>query len=668
MSRFAALGGPRAAGLVVLLTCLAFLNSFAGVFVYDDFSEIERNPHLERLLPPWEAMFQGNLLPARPLPYLTFAIDRAVWGTRPFGYHFLNVAIHATAAVALFALVRLTLRSPRLRGRFGERAEPLAMLVAILWAVHPLQTQAVTYVYQRIESLTGMLALVALACFARAAADRQVAGRWPRGWLAGCLAATAAAMASKENAVVIPVLVLLYDWLFVVPATETFPAAVREIWSRRGFYLLLAATWAILFGLLAALAGEYQEFQVKPHTPLEYALTQPGVILHYLRLAVRPSDQRIDYATWPLAKSPADAWPALAAVATLVIVTAAGLVARRPWAALGGLFFLALAPTSSILPVEAVANEHRMYLALAAVMAGGVLAADAVLEWLRKGRPWWARHGTTVAGAAAGTIILSLLIGTVFRNTHYATRDGVWLDLLIKDPDNYRANWMMATIYEAGGEPEIALKFADRTLSANPRCMVANGLAKDRLQKGDVAGAEDVLRRALAVQRERLPADDRALLGTQADLAIVLRLQGRYAEAAALGRESLEPLRRVLGDGHQATISVAVIVAEADGRDGRHDRADRGARAALAAARRRFGPTHDVTQNAAVALALILRAAGQPAQAEAVVRAALADSRRHWKPLESTAKFEALLGQIQEEVRAARRQQAADDPAPHALP
>jgi len=667
MSRFAALRGPQAAGLVVLLTCLAFLNSFAGVFVYDDFSEIERNPHLERLLPPWEAMFQGNLLPARPLPYLTFAIDRAIWGTRPFGYHFQNLAIHALAAVALFSLVRLTLQSPRLRGRFGDRAIPLAMLVAILWAVHPLQTQAVTYIYQRIESLTGLLALLALACFARAAADREASGRWPRGWLAATIAATSAAMASKENAVVIPVLILLYDWLFVVPAAASPAAAVRDLWTRRGFYCLLAATWGILFGLLAALSGEYQEFQVKPHTPLEYLLTQPGVILHYLRLAIAPSGQRFDYATWPVATSVAMVWPAVAVLLSLAAVTAAGLLARRPWAAVGGLFFLALAPTSSIIPVEAVANEHRMYLALAAVVIGGVLLADGLLSRLAAQRPWWGAHRTAVAGAMAGAAILLLMVGTIFRNSSYASRDGLWLDLLIKDPDNYRANWMMASIFEAGGEREVAEEFMDRTLAENPRCMVANGLAKDRLQKGDLAGAEAILRRALAVQQEHLPADARSLLGTKSDLAIVLRVQGRFDEAAALGREALEPLRRVLGDGHQATISVAVIVAEACGREGRHDVAETEARAALESARRRFGPTHDVTQNAAVALSQILRAAGEPGKAEAVVRAALADSRRHWKPLASTAKFEALLGTIQEEVRAARGQAGAGDSGPPSL-
>ena len=206
----------QAALFVAVITCVAFLNSFAGKFVLDDIQDIEHNPSLEQLFPPWDAMFVGNKLPARPLPYLTFAIDRAFWGVRPFGYHFTNLLVHVIAALALFSFVRITLLSPRLRGRWGDRAVPLAMVIAMVWAVHPLQTQAVTYVYQRIESMTGMLCLVSLACYAQAA-GRATGRGWSVAWLTGSVAAAAGAMASKESAVVLPLVILAYDWFFVAP-------------------------------------------------------------------------------------------------------------------------------------------------------------------------------------------------------------------------------------------------------------------------------------------------------------------------------------------------------------------------------------------------------------------------------------------------------------------
>ena len=186
---------PRGAALIVVLSCLAaYANSFAGQFVFDDVHEIERNPSLRSLLPPWDAMFIGHKMPARPLPYLTFAINFWVSGKNPASYHAVNLLIHILASLALFDLVRSTLTSPRLRDRFAQRSVPIALVIAAVWACHPLQTQAVTYVYQRIESMAGMFALVSLACFARAAFSG-----WKPAWLAGCLAAAVGGMASKDH-------------------------------------------------------------------------------------------------------------------------------------------------------------------------------------------------------------------------------------------------------------------------------------------------------------------------------------------------------------------------------------------------------------------------------------------------------------------------------------
>ena len=157
--------------LVVLAAVVAaFASALAGGFVFDDIFEIEHNPAVRLVWPPWQAMTVGSRLPARLLPSWSFAADHAIWGDAPRGYHVANIAIHALAAIALYDLVRLTLASPRLRGRSGERPELLALAIAVIWAVHPLQTQAVTYVYQRIESMAGMFVLLSLACFARAAA------------------------------------------------------------------------------------------------------------------------------------------------------------------------------------------------------------------------------------------------------------------------------------------------------------------------------------------------------------------------------------------------------------------------------------------------------------------------------------------------------------------
>jgi protein O-mannosyl-transferase len=536
----------RAALLVAVITCVAFLNSFHGKFVYDDIQEIERNPAL-RELPLVRAMFAGNRLPPRPLPYLTFAIDGAAWGTRPFGYHATNLFIHVIAAVALFAVARQTLLTPRLRPRYGDWAVPLALVIAVIWAVHPLQTQAVTYVYQRIESLAGMFTLVALAAFARAAATG-----WPAGTLAISVAAAAGAMASKENAVVLPLLVLAYDWFFLAEGRTA--DWLRSLWRRRGYFAALAATWLVLAAQLVFLGGAYQEIRDRPHAPLDYLLTQPGVILHYLRLAIWPAGQRFDYSDWGVVRS-ADwpslraALPAVAVVAAAAVATVVGTIRRRPWGFLGVAFFLSLAPTSSLLPVDAVANEHRMYLALAAVVAAAVLGA------LAAGR----RLGATprAAAIAAGAVVLLLVVATQLRNQVYTSIGGIWVDVFAKAPDNHRANWMLASIFDGAGETDHALEFATRSLEIRPESSAFDDMTEFHRRRGDDAGAEHICRRGLELKR-RLLGDDhevvRVTLGQHADL---LGRLGRGAEAEAAWRELLAALTRVHGPDHPETRALA---------------------------------------------------------------------------------------------------------------
>ena len=617
------LNARQAALFVAVITCVAFLNSFWGRFVFDDVHEIEKNPAMERLMPPWDAMFVGNKLPARPLPYLTFAIDHAIWGKQPYGYHAVNLLVHVIAALALYHLVRLTLLSPRLRSRWGDRAVPLAMVIAMLWAVHPLQTQAVTYVYQRIEAMTGMFCLVSLACFARAAAEARAAGGvWPRSWLTGSVAAAAAAMASKESAVSLPLLILAYDWFFVDrPPGVSWASGVRQRWA---FYLPLVATWAIIGLQIWMQASQYQEFDNETLTPFTYALTESGVILHYLRLAVWPVGQCFDSSGWPAATSVRQVLPALTAVLTLLSITAVGTVRRRPWAFLGLLFFLALAPTSSVMPIEAVANEHRMYLALSGVVGAIVFGGVALSDWLAVRRPGIVPRDPRVSAAVAAVAIMLLVVATQLRNQLYGNLTNFWLDVVKQDDGNHRANWALAGVCDANGQTDVAIMLVEKVLARKPTAHVHDDLAEVHTRQGDHATALRYLEAGLKRQQEALPADHRAVLRTIAALAVSQRLAGDVAGAADRCAGSIDAMRRVLGPGDAATISAAVVMAEAASRSGDHAAAEQQAREALVAARDALGPTAPVTSNATIALADVLTRAGKQASAEALLRSAIA--------------------------------------------
>ncbi|MFM8805213.1 MAG: tetratricopeptide repeat protein [Planctomycetia bacterium] len=603
-------------GAIVLATVLAYANSFSGDYVFDDVGELLFNPAIETLCPPWEAMFSSPRAPARPLPYLTFAIDTVLWGRSLFAYHATSLLIHVVSALALFDLARVTFLSPRLRSRYGEAAVPLATAIALIWAVHPLHTQAVTYIYQRIESLTGMFCLVALACFARAAASA-----WSARWLAACVGATAAAMASKEHAVVVPFLVLLYDWLFSAPAT---PSAWRsDVRRRLGFYAALCATWLVLAGVLASQADKYQEFKFGKRSPVAYAFTQPGVIMHYLRLTFLPVGQCLDYSGWTEVTTPSlEHLPAYVAIAAIVAWACVGTVLRRPEAWFPAAFLVALAPTSSVMPVEAFVNEHRMYLPLAAVVGAVVVGTHRLAcvygprlvpglstERLRRAGRW-----------ALAAIVVPLALLTLARNALYHSPARIWNDVIDHDPGNHRALWRFAEMMMQQGDEAAAIELADRALDRRPSCDVFANLAATKLVAGDYAAAERLCRRGLERQESKLPPDHFAVLCTSGDLAAALRLQGKLTEANELCEPRLEAMRRVIGRDHSATLAAEQIVAEAMAERGDHAAAQALARDVLARARKTKGLTHPIAVNAAVALGRVLDAAGRHDEACSVIR------------------------------------------------
>src|SRR5262249_45547999 len=156
----------KAAILIVCAGGLSYLNGFQGEFVFDDRDLIVNNPFIRHLWPPWPALF-APINVGRPLVSLSTALNYAVSGLEPWSYHALNLIIHVLAALALFVIVDRTLRTDKLSTRFGADSTMLALVAALIWTVHPLQTQSVTYIIQRGESLMGLFYLAALYCSIR---------------------------------------------------------------------------------------------------------------------------------------------------------------------------------------------------------------------------------------------------------------------------------------------------------------------------------------------------------------------------------------------------------------------------------------------------------------------------------------------------------------------
>jgi tetratricopeptide (TPR) repeat protein len=443
-----------AALAIVVAVAAAYSNSFSGPFIFDDIRGIQENKAIRSLRSPEALVPPGNVAVARrPLTNLSFAVNYAIGKLAVRSYHAGNLLIHLLAALTLFGIVRRTLLLPALRDRFGGASTGLAAAVALIWALHPLQTESVTYIVQRAESLMGLCYLLTLYAVIHSASSERP---WP--WYAAAVAVCALGMGAKEVMVTAPVVALLYDRAFL-------SGSFRETFRRRGaLYLGLAATSAIML-LYKAPAGA--GFGIKTVTPWRYALTQPGVILYYLRLSFWPQPLCLDY-SWPFATTFREAAPEAFALAALLAATAWAAVRRPTLGFLAAWFFLILAPTSSVMPLNDACFEHRMYLSLAAVAAGTVIAGYALIGRLARQSALPGNSVTLVAVVLALAVAVALGCATFRRNTDYRTAVSIWEDAARKRPANPRAWSNLGEAYVNASRYDEAIRACNRALEREP--------------------------------------------------------------------------------------------------------------------------------------------------------------------------------------------------------
>ncbi len=467
---------------------LVYLNSFAGVFIYDDLREIVDNRRIRS--------FDG-LWGDRPVVKLTLAINYAFGAVSTWGYHLVNLVVHVLAGLALFGVVRRVLLLEQFRDGPGRHAQWYALATALIWVVHPLQTESVTYVIQRAESLMGLFYLLTLYCVIRGAASSRSAS-----WYAAAVVACALGMASKPVMITAPVVAVLFDRAFL---SSSFAAVFRRRWR---LHAGLAGSWLILVltGVAAALLDANPArpmtagFGYHGASPLAYALTQGGVIVHYLRLCFWPQPLCLDYA-WPIATTLGQ----IVGPAMLIAGLLAGSVfAWRRWPWLGFLgvgFFAVLAPTSSIVPSAHAAFEHRMYLSLAAVIIVSVVGAHVLLD------RWYRRFG--VSGVAVpitnGAVLLAAVVFygsmTVRRNTDYHSAYAMWENVMLQRPLNPHPYIQIGNILADQGQDEPAIALYQRALQLDPYDTVAmSNLGAVLLRTGHVRQAISLAHRAVELR------------------------------------------------------------------------------------------------------------------------------------------------------------------------
>jgi len=510
-----------ALALITLAVGATYWGGIDAAFVYDDGPNIRDNPHIQSLSPLHEALSiplwgSGLTVDGRPVLSASFALNRHFAGPGPIGYRLVNIAIHIVAAWLLFAIVRHTLNA--LGGRTRRRASFMALAVALIWAVHPLHTESVTYLVQRCESLAGMLVLLSLY-----AAIRSFVGRHTWAWYAGAVVGALLAAGTKETAAVIPVLVLLYDAAFC-------SGSFRRALARHGWlYGLLLSSW-VAVAALVILTPESRIADLQSVGPLTYLLTQPGVILHYLRLAFWPHPLVIDY-SWPAAVT-------LAAVAVPLLLLALvlggalfGWRRRKGMAFLVVAFFIMLAPSSGLFPTRQFVQEHRMYLALIPVVCLAVMTVEAGLGKLNRHTQPRVMLWTQVALVLAA--LLPLAVRTAARNTDYQTEIVLWSRTLRDRPQSYRAHNNLGGLLDAAGNPGRAIFHFREAVALNPEYATAHyNWGNALVALGNLVAAEVHYRRALAIR----PAYDMA----HTNLGNLLAKRGEEEEAITHFRAALK--------------------------------------------------------------------------------------------------------------------------------
>jgi len=492
-------GGTRfALVLIAFVGVLAYYNSLTVPFLLDDYSSIVRNGVITDL----GAFLSGagyRYNPRRFIGYLTIALNYRMGGLDITGYHLFNLGIHLSCGWLVYALGMATFRTPFFAQHSGPAGNPggkdsagrgattapgsrdhrlIALFAALLFIAHPIQTQAVTYVIQRLASLCTLFYLLSLVLYAaaRLLGDRSKGRILTVSLYLASLASALLAMETKEIAFTLPLAVLLYEVMFFrISALKRLLLLAPVLLTALVVPVTLLGVGKPLTQMLAELAQRTRVDSTLPR--LHYLYTQFRVLVTYLRLLVFPAGQNLDY-DYPVYRSLL-APPVLLSLFTLLAILGAALYLIRATgkvapAGAGGSpglrpelrlvsfgilwFFLTLSVESSLIPIADPIFEHRLYLATPGVF----LALASLLFCCTQALP----RRPVVVGA--GLVVAVLAVLTVARNAVW--RDSVELarDTVAKSPGKARPHYNLAEALSKAGWIEESLKEAALAARLDP--------------------------------------------------------------------------------------------------------------------------------------------------------------------------------------------------------
>lgn len=408
-----------------------YANSFQGAFQFDDKINIvyNKNIFLETLdWPQIKGTFYGvdGKKIIRPLSYLSFALNHYFHKLDVFGYHVVNFAIHYFSAVFLFLFIFRTLNLPKLREQYGHISYSIALLSAVFWATSPVQVTAVTYIVQRMASMAGLFYILSMFFYLK---GRTADKPWRSILYWGlCIIAALLSVSSKENAVLIPVSIWLYDLLLIQGVTRENLIKNLKIFAPLVFIFAAVGLWYIDIGHI--LSGE--AYKYRPFTLAERLLTEPRVIVFYITLLLYPVSSRLtlihDIQVSTSLFSPWSTLPAIVLILFFVAV-AVYISRKRPFLAFCILFFfLNHVIEGSFIALELI-YEHRNYIPSMFFFAPLVIFILYIIDYFS--------YRKTIQFIFVAVVVFLLFAQghTVFmRNQLFSHPVLLWTDNVIKTP------------------------------------------------------------------------------------------------------------------------------------------------------------------------------------------------------------------------------------------
>jgi len=454
--------------VLAVILFLVYSNSLDCGWHLDDFHSITQNPNIHLKEVTWPGIskslhsdlnYPDKLY--RPIAGLTLALNFFVSGADPFSYHLVNLLIHWLCSVFLFLFVYQTLHLPSFHGKYAASAYSIALLSAVLWAINPIQTQAVTYVVQRMTSLAGLFYIMSMFFYAKGRTAREGKMRLLNGAL--CFTAFALAFGSKENAALLPVSMLLYEGIVVQTDIDS--------WVKRNkLYILTALSLILTLSVLYAYyrRGSFlsflNDYEERPFTLAQRLLTQPRVILFYLSLIFYPLPSRLSIAhSFDVSTSLFNPVSTLFSISSVAGAAILAVLFSKKYRLLSFCFLFFLVNhllESSVFPLELV-FEHRNYIPSMVVFLPVAIGICLLFE-----RYASAPGMKSVLAAFIALLLVGLGHATYLRNFAWKSEQTLWADASIKAPDQFRPHHNLGVAYQDQGRLREAVSEFEKALQS----------------------------------------------------------------------------------------------------------------------------------------------------------------------------------------------------------